>query len=64
MTDTPTSKKTYYFREENGRYYVCYLRYAAVETLFDIVRTREEAEKAIQLHKEGRHATQWKPEKN
>ncbi len=51
-------KRTYYIREESGRFYVYYLVIAPVETLFEVARTREEAEKAIKDHKDGKHSTQ------
>ena len=61
----PTKPKrlTYQIREEYGRYYVVYLRYAPVETIFDVTHTLEEAEKAIEDHKQGKHGTQWNPDK-
>ena len=55
--------KTYYIREENGRFYVYCLTISPVENLFDIKSTREDAEQAIQEHKDGKHDTQYKPEK-
>ena len=54
--------KTYYIREENGRYYVYYLTFSPVETLFDVKHTREDAAQAIQEHKDGKHDTQYRPE--
>lgn len=55
-------KRTYYIEEEEGRYYVYYLYVAPTRTLFEIARTREDAEQAIQDHKNGKHSTQWEPE--
>ena len=55
-----TPKPVYYIREESGRFYVYYLQWAPVETLFDIAHTRAYAEQAIRDHKAGKHPTQWK----
>ncbi len=48
--------------QANGRFYVYYLTFAPVQTLFDIKSTREEAEQAVQEHKAGKHSTQYNPE--
>jgi hypothetical protein len=53
---------TYYIEEKDGRYYVYYLQVAPVETLFDVARTREQAEQAIKDHEAGKHATQYRPD--
>jgi hypothetical protein len=55
------SKLIYNIEEKDGRYYVYYLQIAPVNTLFEVARTREQAEQAIKDHKEGRHSTQEKP---
>ena len=60
MKKYPAPKRVYYIEEKDGRYYVYYLQYAPVETLFDVSRTREQAEQAIKDHKDGKHATQEK----
>ena len=55
-------KRTYYIEEKDGRYYVYYLQFAPVQTLFDVSRTREQAEQAVKDHKAGKHSTQYVPE--
>jgi hypothetical protein len=55
-----TSRRTYYIEEKDGRYYVYYLQYAPVQTLFEVAHTRDEAEQAIKDHKDGKHSTQEK----
>lgn len=54
----PKSKLVYYFEEKGGRYYVYYLQVAPVTTLFEVAKTREQAEQAIKDHKDGKHSTQ------
>jgi len=61
-TQRHAPERAYYVREEGGRYYIYYLEFSPVETLFDIKHTREEAAQAIKEHKDGKHDTQWKPE--
>ena len=52
------TERTYYFEETDGRYYVYYVQIAPVQTLFDVLRTREQVAQAIQDHKDGKHETQ------
>lgn len=54
----------YHIQEEHGRFYVYYFQVAPVDTLFDIVNTREEAEQAIEQHKVGKHSTQAWPDES
>ena len=61
-TENSTPRLTYYVEEKDGRCYVYYLQVAPVETLFDVVRTREQAEQAIKDHKDGKHPTQYQPD--
>lgn len=55
-------QRTYYIEEKNGRFYVYYLEFAPVETLFDVKPTQAEAEQAVEDHKAGKHPTQYRPE--
>jgi len=61
-TDKRPEELIYHIEEKDSRFYVYYLRFAPVDTLFDVSHTREEAEQAIRDHKAGKHATQWMPE--
>jgi hypothetical protein len=53
-------KPMYHIEEKEGHHYVYYLQYTPVETLFDVTKTREQAEQAIKDHKDGKHPTQAK----
>lgn len=53
---TPT---TYLIEPKNGRLYVSCLHSIPVITLFDIVDTQEQADKAVEDHKAGLHPTQY-----
>ena len=52
-------KRTYYIEEKDGLFYAYYTRVMPVETLFDVSRTREQAEQAIEDHKAGTNSTQY-----
>jgi len=57
-------KKIYFIEEKRERFYVYYLGDCGpMKTLFDVSKTREDAEKAIAEHRQGEHATQWEPSK-
>lgn len=56
-------KKIYFYDLDHGRYYVYYVQYGPIKTLFDVVATEELAKQAIKDHKAGRHSTQWVPGK-
>ncbi len=53
-----TIRRTYFIEEKDNRFYVYYLEISPVQTLFDVSRSREDAEQAIVDHKAGKHSTQ------
>jgi hypothetical protein len=59
---TKPKQLSYYIKEEDGHYYVYHVHFGPVFTMFDVVKTSEQAKQAIRDHKQGKHATQWRPE--